>query len=87
MSREEMKNLLQRGIYEVVFKKVDGQHRKMVCTLMPEHLPKTDVPKVNEDWTWKRPSNPNVLPVWDCDLREWRSFRIDSVLLFKSVTE
>jgi len=60
---------------EIKFKKTDGTERIMNCTLkegiIVPHEKKTEkVKKVNE----------NVLPVFDLDKKEWRSFRLDSIL-------
>lgn len=60
---------------EIKFTKTDGTERVMNCTLkegvVPPHEKKTErTKKVNE----------NVLPVFDIDKKEWRSFRLDSIL-------
>lgn len=60
---------------EVKFTKTDGTERVMNCTLKEGFITpsekKTEKPKkVNE----------NVLPVFDIDKKEWRSFRLDSIL-------
>ena len=87
MNKEDMKveqellkyrlqTLLKGNIVEIVFTKVNGEQRNMRCTLDPDKLPVGRSPmeatnrKVNED----------VLPVWDVEKNDWRSFRIDSVL-------
>lgn len=82
MLREEVKDLLQNGIYHVQFEKVDGSVRDMHCTLdkklLPEHEKK-------EDDKSHRKINENVLPVWDVENQGWRSFRIDSIVFVKEV--
>ena len=66
--------LLRTDIAMVNFKKKDGTLRDMKCTLREDiitpHDKKTD--RVKE-------ANKEVLPVWDVDKGEWRSFRYDSI--------
>ena len=76
MLRDDLVKLLKTKEVTVVFKKVSGDLREMHCTLKEEVLPKikgTSVRKRNEE----------VLPVWDLDKEEWRSFRLDSIIEVK----
>lgn len=73
--KQWLKSHLKMGPVEVVFTKKDGTERKMLCTLEPSMVTpyekKTDREKVvNED----------LLPVFDLDKKEWRSFRFDSII-------
>lgn len=77
--RENLKRVLQNSVMSVTFKKVSGEERVMKCTLDPNIIPpatKTDplsqekVRKINEE----------VLPVWDVEKEQWRSFRLDSII-------
>jgi len=63
---------LQKNIMNVVFTKVNGEERKMTCTLSEHILPET----TGES---KRKENLEVLSVWDIDNDGWRSFRLDSI--------
>jgi hypothetical protein len=74
MSRDQLKNRLKDVIATVTFKKKDGSLREMRCTLKELHLPSFDLDTVKT-----RKDNLDVLPVWDIDNGEWRSFRIDSI--------
>jgi len=76
MTKEEIIELLQSGVYEVTFTKVNGEVRKMPCTLKSELLPVVDN-KLNEGKTRKQ--NPENLSVWCIDKNEWRSFKISNV--------
>lgn len=76
MTKEEIIELLQSGVYEVTFTKVNGEVRKMPCTLKSELLPVVDN-KLNEGKTRKQ--NPENLSVWCTDKNEWRSFKISNV--------
>lgn len=69
-----LNDLLKSETAVVSFKKKDGTIREMKCTL------KEDVIKSYDKKT-ERVKEPNseVLPVWDIDKGEWRSFRYDSI--------
>jgi hypothetical protein len=65
---------LKAGRCRVTFTKVDGTDRTMNCTLKDEMLP--------EQYRGKGTiltEGSNVIRVYDLDLNEWRSFRVDSV--------
>lgn len=72
--QEWLLNLLHLGPAAVTFTKADGTERVMKCSLKSDlvqhYEKKTDKVKVvNED----------VLPVFDLDKQQWRSFRWDSI--------
>ena len=71
VNRETLIKNLQKKSMRITFTKVNGDERIMDCTLQ-EHM----VPPTNLD---NRIENETVLPVWDINKGEWRSFRIDSV--------
>lgn len=73
LTRDWLKGLLTEGIVKVTFTKKDGTERLMSCTLHPNEVEYVKTP------TREREPNMDVLPVFDTDKREWRSFRIDSV--------
>lgn len=73
-----MKSLLenlQEHICVVSFTKINGEMRKMRCTLRNDILPKVE-PKENAK---PRKVNESVLSVWDVEKNDWRAFRLDSV--------
>lgn len=79
---EDCLSELKRGIFEVTFKKVNGDERVMTCSLHRKILPpatKTD--PITE--TKVREINENVVSVWDINAEGWRSFRIANVTEFK----
>jgi hypothetical protein len=76
MTKEEIVAMLQAGVCEVTFTKVNGEIRQMPCTLKSELLPAVDH-KLNEEKTRKQ--NPDNLSVWCTDKNEWRSFKIANV--------
>ena len=71
MNREDLVEILRTSIAIVTFTKVNGDLRKMKCTLQEDFLPEL----VGSNH--KR--NLDVLPVWEIDVG-WRSFRIDSII-------
>ena len=77
MTKEQIVALLQAGVCEVTFTKVNGEIRHMPCTLKTELLPPVDSNKLNEEKTRKQ--NPDNISVWCTDKNEWRSFKIANV--------
>lgn len=66
--------MLQIGEVTISFTKKDGTERDLICTLKESEIPKEKTPKNSE-----KAKNDNVLPVFDVEKKEWRSFRWDSV--------
>lgn len=73
---EEVKAGLQSSKATVVFQKADGSLREMHCTLLSEYLPIFDETQTHKS----KPTNEEVMAVWDLDKNDWRSFRLDSVI-------
>ena len=71
MNRETLIKNLQQNAMRITFTKVNGDERIMDCTLQ-EHM----IPETSES---NRKENEEVLPVFDINKAEWRSFRVDSV--------
>ncbi len=76
MNRQQIVETLQHGIVEVNFTKKDGTERKMICTLMEEHLPR--VPRFNKEDA-PRTRTEDVIAVYDLEKMAWRSFHWTSV--------
>ena len=72
MNRETLIKNLQKNVMRITFTKVNGDERIMDCTLQ-EHI----IPETSES---NRKENEEVLPVFDINKGEWRSFRLDSVM-------
>lgn len=81
MNKREMMNALQSGICEVEFTKVNGETRIMKCTLDPSIIP---VATKEDPLSQKkvRSVSDEVLPVWDVEREQWRSFRVENVTRF-----
>jgi len=84
MNREQMVESLHRGICTVVFEKKDGSIRNMKCTLNPDRLPARQT--LNEVESSTTPQTESNIRVFDTDLQEWRSFRVESVQSFGTPT-
>lgn len=78
-AKDSLSVFLQENICKVLFTKVDGTERDMTCTLRSDLLPDKYI-SLQEESSTTRPVNVNVLPVFDVDKREWRSFRVDSII-------
>lgn len=70
--RTWLNGLLHEGEVNVTFEKKDGTLREMKCTLK-------DVPLFEKKTDVVRKKNDEVVAVFDIDLQEWRSFRLDSI--------
>ena len=86
-TREQLQELLHTGECEIEFTKVNGEVRKMPCTLNEALLPPPPVHFTNTDNPIDFPApkkekkvNPEVMSVWCLDKKEWRSFRITNVI-------
>ena len=71
MKRDILIKNLQKKAMRITFTKVNGEERVMDCTLQEHMLPETSESN--------RKQNEEVLPVFDINKGEWRSFRLDSV--------
>ena len=77
MKRDTLIKNLQQKVMRVTFTKVNGEERVMDCTLQEYMLPET----VESN----RKQNEAVLPVFDINKGEWRSFRMDSISKIETV--
>lgn len=76
-----LKELLKSNIVEVTFTKVNGEKRKMNCTLQPSFLPETVVTEET------RKASDTSIAVWSVDDGGWRSFRWESILSFGPIVD
>ena len=77
MKRETLIKNLQKKVMKITFTKVNGEERVMDCTLQENIVPPT---KYTD-----RKQNEEVLPVFDINKGEWRSFRLDSITNIESL--
>ena len=80
LQKESIRGFLKTEVCNVEFIKKNGDPRVMHCTLVPEYIP-TAV-----ETTHSKPRNvsldANLVTVWDIDVQDWRSFKLDSVKSF-----
>jgi hypothetical protein len=77
-TKEELMEMLQKEVVEITFKKLNGDERKMPCTLKTVFLP----PATKDDpMTQKkvREISEKVCAVWAIESKGFRSFRYDRV--------
>ena len=78
-NRDEMLNALREGVVNLSFEKVkDGAVRVMNATL--RDIPEEKMPKGGT--VDQSVGGDSTLRVFDVDIQEWRSFRIDKLISF-----
>ena len=78
-TRDELMETLRKEVVIVTFKKLNGDERKMPCTLIPDFLP----PAKKDDaitQTKVREVSDKVCAVWAVESKGFRSFRYDRVI-------
>ena len=80
LTRNEMKEMLLTSQCRVIFTKLNGEERNMVCTLREDIIPKATKDPITQKKV--RDLNEEVLAVWDTKAEGWRSFRISNVVSF-----
>tara|TARA_B100001113_G_scaffold319097_1_gene287543 strand:- start:1086 stop:1340 length:255 start_codon:yes stop_codon:yes gene_type:complete len=79
MTRDEMITALRQSNCRVVFTKVNGEVRDMLCTLEESMLP--DLKSKPDDK--KRQPNEAIIRAFDLNKEEFRSFRVENVTSFE----
>ena len=78
--KKMLKTMLKQHVVVVTFTKKDGSERIMNCTLQEDLIPiKVVSESANTSNVTIRTVNDDVVPVYDIDAKDWRSFRWDSV--------
>ena len=77
-TRDALMEMLKKEVAVVTFKKLNGDERKMPCTLVPQFLPPA---KKDDAITQKkvREISDKVIAVWALESKGFRSFRYDRV--------
>ena len=84
MTYSEIVDTLREGVVNLSFTKVkDGQVREMKATLVSDMIPEDKMPKTDANANTEK--NQLAVRVFDLDLNDWRSFRVDSLLTFSAV--
>ena len=82
--RQDLREFLFDGEVEVKFEKVDGTERVMRCTLHPELIPDALMPKGDIDPQPVDETLINTMKVFDIEVKQWRSFRLDNLIYVKT---
>ena len=83
LSYDEIVNTLRESVVDLSFTKVkDGEVRQMKATLVSDKIPADKMPKTDANENLKK--NQTAVRVFDLDLNDWRSFRVDSLLTFNA---
>lgn len=81
MNRQEMiEELIQRDC-RVIFTKVNGEERDMLCTLQADVIPSLKEADPLKEKVGRAMSEHTVV-AWDINKEAWRSFRVENVLSF-----
>lgn len=72
--------MLQKSQCRVIFTKLNGEERNMICTLREDIIPSATKDPITQKKV--RDLNEEVLAVWDTKAEGWRSFRVANVLSF-----
>jgi hypothetical protein len=75
---------LRNNVCVVVFEKVNGEERTMICTTLSDVIETFSGPKLTERVVSVPDSQ---VRVFDIQKKEWRSFKTDSVISFQIVDE
>lgn len=75
-----MKEMLQTSQCRVIFTKLNGEERNMICTLREDIIPSATKDPITQKKV--RDLNEEVLAVWDTKAEGWRSFRTANVVSF-----
>ena len=75
----DLKSALAKGPVIVKFIKADESERTMTATTNPNLFTWTSTGTSGR----KKKPNPDVLSVWDLDINQWRSIRLDRVIEWK----
>lgn len=84
-SKQALVDALHAGEVTVEFRKVNGEVRTMPCTLKETLMP---LRPVTDSVPAKEPKkvNENTISVWCTDKQAWRSFRVDSVISYSTIS-
>lgn len=87
--RNKLISTLKANVCKITFKKTNGELREMICTNKIVYLPTTT--KTQEELKKQkmkpRVENIYVVPTFDLNKKEFRSFRIENLLDIKILPE
>lgn len=71
VTRDYLEDALSESIILIMFEKMNGDRRLMLCTASPEFIPLNDFPT-----EWAENSG-NTFTVYDLEKEAWRKFKFD----------
>jgi hypothetical protein len=80
MVNHEILSFLNSGLCQITFTKRDGTERTITGTLVSDLIPEDKRPNGENRFV----RSPEVQPVYEVDLEEWRSFRWDKVISYNA---
>ena len=87
LTQENILRELREGECEVTFTKVNGDTRTMRCTLSLDIIPNNKMPKGDNtpELTEGLDRILNAIRVYDTNVKDWRSFKVETVKNFVKV--
>lgn len=79
MTRDNMLYELRTRVCRVIFTKVNGETRDMMCTLVENTIPEDKRPSGNMQ---NIQYTEDVIRAFDVNKQEWRSFKVANVISF-----
>tara|TARA_B100000424_G_scaffold271197_1_gene272945 strand:+ start:2276 stop:2527 length:252 start_codon:yes stop_codon:yes gene_type:complete len=73
-TKADLEKKLKTDIFEIKFKKLDGDERIMTCTTRQDLIPADKQPKTEHK------IHDTTVTVWDTNANDWRSFRYDRII-------
>lgn len=77
--RQGILDALNEGVVHLQFKKVNGDLRNMVGTRCFDRIPEDKHPKTED----KREQNETIVVLFDLEVNDWRSFRIENLVEYR----
>jgi hypothetical protein len=79
LKRQGILDALSEGIVDLQFKKVSGDLRNMRGTRKFDLIPEDKHPKTED----KREQNETIVVLYDLEVNDWRSFRIENLIEYR----
>ena len=77
--RQGILDALSEGVVHLQFKKVNGDLRNMVATRCFDRIPEEKHPKTED----KREQNETIVVLYDLEVEDWRSFRVENLVEYR----
>lgn len=77
--RQGILEALSEGVVHLQFKKVNGELRNMVATRNFDKIPAEKHPTTED----KREQNETIVVLFDLEVNDWRSFRVENLIEYR----